>query len=152
MRSDVQKLVDICFQLVGVTSDPQHRMFFDRLTHEQKMEWVAGQLHECGFPTVPCGASWGVLADDMRRTWGDDEVTVSYYEAGVCGDVDFSGPGIRESDRSPHYWVMHDGKPALIRFAKVSPLAVNCTVAEWAKTRRGLDKLREAVTNLTGGA
>jgi len=24
-------------------------------------EWVADQLKQCGYPTKPCGMSWGVL-------------------------------------------------------------------------------------------
>lgn len=56
-----QKLVDICFQLVGAAVDSAT---IQKASHEQRMEWVAKQLKECGFPTTPCGASWGVLQNE----------------------------------------------------------------------------------------
>jgi hypothetical protein len=30
---------------------------------DQKAAWVAHQLKFCGFPTRPCGASWGILEE-----------------------------------------------------------------------------------------
>lgn len=35
--------------------------WLDKQSREDVAEWVANQLKECGFPTKPCGASWGVL-------------------------------------------------------------------------------------------
>lgn len=61
MRSREQQLVDICFQLVSVSHDKEHRSVFENMTREERMKWVAEQLRECGFSTQPCGASWGIL-------------------------------------------------------------------------------------------
>jgi hypothetical protein len=61
MANREQKLVDIAFSLVstvGVYPEP-----FARMTQEERMDWVARQLHGCGFDTEPRGASWGVLVD-----------------------------------------------------------------------------------------
>jgi hypothetical protein len=60
-RSEAQRVIDLTFSIAGMISDPAYRKQFDALTHQQRMEWVARQLRECGFPTQPMGASWGVL-------------------------------------------------------------------------------------------
>lgn len=59
--SELQRLVDVTFAVTALISDPQYREFFDKLTQEQRMAWVAQQLRDCGFDTAPCGSSWGVL-------------------------------------------------------------------------------------------
>lgn len=59
----MQKLVDLTFSIAGMISDPQYHRVFDAMSHEERMEWVAKQLRDCGFDTMPCGASWGVLKD-----------------------------------------------------------------------------------------
>jgi hypothetical protein len=56
-----QKLVDIMFQCVSVATDPLHAPTFAKMTREQRMEWAARQLNECGFKNTPVGASWGYL-------------------------------------------------------------------------------------------
>jgi hypothetical protein len=56
-----QKLVDICFELVLVATDPECKKSFDSSTQEQRAAWVAEQLRGCGFNTSPSGFSWGVL-------------------------------------------------------------------------------------------
>jgi len=56
-----QKLIDMMFQMVMLTTDAGHRDHFAKLTNEEKAEWVRKQLKDCGFPTTPCGSSWGVL-------------------------------------------------------------------------------------------
>ena len=57
-----QQLIDICFQCVGLASDPEsYKRRFSKMTHTERMAWVAKQLRECGFDTEPIGASWGVL-------------------------------------------------------------------------------------------
>lgn len=61
MDSKHQKLIDICFQLVLVATDQNHRKFFYTISDEDKAEWVRTQLKGCGFDTKPCGSSWGVL-------------------------------------------------------------------------------------------
>lgn len=33
-------------------------------SNEEIAEWVAHNLKECGFPTTPCGMSWGVLNEN----------------------------------------------------------------------------------------
>ena len=57
-RSDEQKLIDICFELVLVAT--QNKKFCKK-SNEEKAAWVARQLRLCGFDTEPMGASWGVL-------------------------------------------------------------------------------------------
>jgi hypothetical protein len=56
-----QKLVDICFSAVLTATDPQYAKVFSKMTMQEKADWVAAQLSACGFPTDPCGCSWGVL-------------------------------------------------------------------------------------------
>ena len=56
-----QKLVDICFQIMMLVTSKEHSKHFSRMSNEQKAEWVRDQLQGCGFPTSPCGASWGVI-------------------------------------------------------------------------------------------
>ena len=57
--SDMQKLVDVCFEIGIVISDPKYD--FGKQTQEQRAEWIARQLRLTGFDTTPCGGSWGVL-------------------------------------------------------------------------------------------
>lgn len=57
MRSkEEQKLIDIMFQVALVSAEYKHNK-----SKEEIAAWVAKQLRECGFDTVPRGASWGVL-------------------------------------------------------------------------------------------
>ena len=60
-RSDEQKLIDICFELVLVAT--QNKKFCKK-SNEEKAAWVARQLRLCGFETEPMGASWGVLVQE----------------------------------------------------------------------------------------
>ena len=55
-----QKLIDACFELVLVATDPKN-IWFKKKTNEQKAEWVTRELKALGFSTSPCGLSWGVL-------------------------------------------------------------------------------------------
>lgn len=57
-RSREQKLVDLTFECVATALRDER---LRKLPLEGQMEWVARQLRECGFPTEPMGASWGVL-------------------------------------------------------------------------------------------
>ena len=57
-KSRLQKLIDICFDLVLTQNDPN---VIKQEDQDDLMLWVARQLRENGFPTKPCGASWGVL-------------------------------------------------------------------------------------------
>lgn len=53
-----RKLVDIMFQIgIAIQSSP----YFADKTTDEVAEWIAGRLHDCGFETTPCGASWGYL-------------------------------------------------------------------------------------------
>lgn len=63
MSNRNQKLVDIMFAFVLLRHDPMFRETFDALSQQEMADWVAKQLLECGFPTSPCGMSWGVLDD-----------------------------------------------------------------------------------------
>lgn len=58
-HSREQQLVDICFQIGLMISDPKYG--FQNMSTETRAEWIADQLRACGFDTVPVGASWGVL-------------------------------------------------------------------------------------------
>lgn len=53
-----QKLIDIAFSLVLTATNGN---WMKNKSNLEKAEWVAGQLRQCGFDTVPMGASWGVL-------------------------------------------------------------------------------------------
>jgi hypothetical protein len=55
-QSSEQELIDIMFQVALMCAERMH----DK-SREEVAEWVAAQLRDCGFDTVPCGASWGVL-------------------------------------------------------------------------------------------
>ena len=59
MEDEKQKLVDICFQ-IAITMNMYPDGFKDK-SKEEIAEWVAKQPDMCGFPTKPCGMSWGVL-------------------------------------------------------------------------------------------
>jgi hypothetical protein len=41
--------------------------YFRGKSIQEVAEWTAGQLRDCGFPTVPCGMSWGVLVDESDK-------------------------------------------------------------------------------------
>lgn len=56
-----QQLVDIVFSCVLTITAPEHAAIFAAKTNEEKAAWVAKQLRECGFDTVPVGACWGRL-------------------------------------------------------------------------------------------
>lgn len=56
-----QKLIDIMFEVASVTASSWPNAKYNREAH---MEWVAEQLRQCGFDTIPCGASWGVLKNN----------------------------------------------------------------------------------------
>ena len=57
MRNDKQRLIDIMFEIaIHMQIGSAH---FE--TREACAEWVADQLRKCGYPTRPCGSSWGVL-------------------------------------------------------------------------------------------
>ncbi len=51
-----QELIDIMFQIAFTAAKKMHKKSTPEIA-----AWVAEQLKECGFPTTPCGASWGVL-------------------------------------------------------------------------------------------
>lgn len=57
--SDMQKLVDVCFEIGLTISDPKFK--FTKMTQEKRAEWIAKQLRLCGFDTEPVGASYGRL-------------------------------------------------------------------------------------------
>jgi len=57
-KSENQKLVDIMFEIAFIVRENEE---LRDLGNEEFAEWVASQLRESGFSTVPCGMSWGVL-------------------------------------------------------------------------------------------
>jgi hypothetical protein len=54
-RSEIQRLIDICFSLVAMANDKGTK----KLPLNEAMFWVSDQLKQCGFPTIPCGSCWG---------------------------------------------------------------------------------------------
>lgn len=60
-RSKEQQLVDLCFE-IAITLQ-MNQKWLKNQSREDIGNWVAEQLKGCGFPTTPCGASWGVLTD-----------------------------------------------------------------------------------------
>lgn len=64
IRGEVQKVIDLTFSIGLTISDPMNRKVFDAMTREQRAEWIAHQLRECGYDTVPVGSAWGVLSND----------------------------------------------------------------------------------------
>lgn len=79
IRSNEQKLVDICFQLALTMRS--NRKYFKKLTIEETAEWVARQLKECGFPTTPMGMSWGVLDSSLNNPPSRNETEIKIIEA-----------------------------------------------------------------------
>lgn len=69
-RSNEQKLVDLCFQIALMLSETKgtdregKKLTLYKLPVPKKAEWIAQQLSLCGFPTTPCGSSWGVLLSE----------------------------------------------------------------------------------------
>lgn len=69
-----QQLVDLCFSIALLLSESNgkdsegNEITLYKLPVPEKAEWIAKQLAACGFPTHPCGASWGVLdrSEDLR--------------------------------------------------------------------------------------
>ena len=59
MSEDKQKLVNVCFEIGLMISEPKYK-FYEK-TIEQRAGWIADQLRKTGFDTVPRGMSWGVL-------------------------------------------------------------------------------------------
>jgi len=62
-RSDNQKLVDIMFQ-IGLTIHANDNEWLDGKSTEEIATWIASQLRQCGFDTVPVGSLWGKLVND----------------------------------------------------------------------------------------
>lgn len=60
-QSNEQKLVDLCFEIGLMISDKEYKFYEKSI--EERAEWITRQLKGCGFPTMPCGMSWGVLID-----------------------------------------------------------------------------------------
>lgn len=57
--NEKQKLIDIIFQVGLFISDTKYNLY--KKSNNEKAEWIAKQLRDCGFDIEPCGASWGVL-------------------------------------------------------------------------------------------
>jgi hypothetical protein len=72
-RTLAQKLIDIGFEMVALVTGPKHAGNFQKMSQEERMAWVALQYKNAGFPTHPCGASWGVL--DQKKAPEDKEPT-----------------------------------------------------------------------------
>ena len=56
-----QKLVDSCYQIADTVR--RHPDYFGEMSTEEVAAWVSKQLDDCGFKTIPIGASWGMLTD-----------------------------------------------------------------------------------------
>ena len=57
-----QELIDIMFQVAFTAAEKMHEK-----STPASAAWVAEQLKQCGFPTMPQGASWGVLDQGGRE-------------------------------------------------------------------------------------
>lgn len=55
-RGSEQKLIDIMFEVAMTAAKHLHGK-----SNEEIAEWVSKQLKDCGYPTTPICASWGVL-------------------------------------------------------------------------------------------
>lgn len=53
-----QKLVDCCFTFALMSVE-----YMKGKTREEIATWVATNLNDLGFPTIPIGMSWGSLTD-----------------------------------------------------------------------------------------
>ena len=51
------------FSIAMLLHDIEYRKHFNSLTKEELADWVTKQLKDSGFPTYPCGISWGILGD-----------------------------------------------------------------------------------------
>ena len=58
IKNREQKLIDICFELVCVSTG--NKILYKKSIPE-KMKWVAQNLRSCGYDTHPVGSSWGKL-------------------------------------------------------------------------------------------
>lgn len=56
--SNEQKLVDCCFSFALMSVE-----YMKGKTHEEIATWVASNLFDLGFPTIPVGMSWGKLEE-----------------------------------------------------------------------------------------
>lgn len=64
MGEEKQKLIDLMFQMVLVTTnDP----VFCKRPRGERMAWVANNLRSIGYDTHPIGSSWGVIVDKEFR-------------------------------------------------------------------------------------
>lgn len=64
MGEEKQKLIDLMFQMVLVTTnDP----VFCKRPRGERMAWVANNLRSMGYDTHPIGSSWGVIVDKEFR-------------------------------------------------------------------------------------
>jgi hypothetical protein len=66
VKSDKQKLVDLCFAIGIMLSTPgkgrdDKKYDMTKWSVPKKAEWIAEQLRLSGFDTLPVGSSWGVL-------------------------------------------------------------------------------------------
>lgn len=65
-----QKLIDIVFDiaqasyLIGRSGDDIEEYYTAK--RDDHMKWVADQLRACGFDTVQCGSSWGILKNEDK--------------------------------------------------------------------------------------
>ena len=60
-KSKEQHLVDLCFE-IAITMQ-MNQKWLKKQSRDDIGKWVADQLKNCGFPTTPCGSSWGVLTE-----------------------------------------------------------------------------------------
>lgn len=66
-----QKLIDILFEMVYRTTQENKNW---KPSRSEAMYWVAKNLWECGFKTMPIGISWGRLTEhftkeEFEETW-----------------------------------------------------------------------------------
>lgn len=63
-----QELASLCFSCVLTITSAPHAEPFSKKPTVEKAAWVAKQLRECGFPTIPMGSSWSYLVDSVEES------------------------------------------------------------------------------------
>jgi DNA-directed RNA polymerase subunit N (RpoN/RPB10) len=65
MNKAKQDLITLCFSIGIMISDPKHE--FHKKTVEERAEWIAKQLRDCGYDTKPVGMSWEHYNENLEH-------------------------------------------------------------------------------------
>jgi hypothetical protein len=64
MTSNTQKLIDIAFEIALTMK--QNIEWVEKSSDEEIAQWVSKQLSQCGYQTIPLGASYGILKKSSK--------------------------------------------------------------------------------------